>query len=136
MKYKLSVICILSCLFLSFAYAQQEEILLAPKEHRRPEGYDPAPYRYPYSLFDMKEKFSDALMLHAAGEYQRITGVIERGTYKAEGESLDRHQTPEWFEDMKFGMFFDWNLWSLAGYATELENEPVYPDWYEYRMVP
>lgn len=136
MKYKLSVICILSCLFLPFAYAQQEEIPLAPKEHRRPEEYDPAPYRYPYSLFDMKEKFSDALMLHAAGEYQRIIGVIERGRYKAEGESLDRHQTPEWFEDMKFGMFFDWNLWSLAGYATELENEPVYPDWYEYRMVP
>lgn len=136
MKYRLSVICFLSCLFPSFVCAQQDEIPLAPKEYRRPEGYDPVPYRYPYSLFDMKEKFSDTLMLHAAEEYRRITGVIERGTYKAEGESLDQHQTPEWFEDMKFGMFLDWNLWSLAGYATELENEPVYPDWYEYRMVP
>ena len=136
MKYRLSVIFFLSCLFSSFVCAQQDEIPLAPREYRRPEGYDPVPYRYPYSLFDMKEKFSDTLMLHAAEEYRRITGVIERGAYKAEGESLDQHQTPEWFEDMKFGMFLDWNLWSLAGYATELENEPVYPDWYEYRMVP
>lgn len=136
MKHKLIVTCILSCLLLPFGYAQQEEIPLAPKEYRRPDGYDPAPHRYPYSLFDMKEKFSDDLMLHAAREYLRITGVIEQGKYQAKGESLDQHQTPEWFADMKFGMFVDWNLWSLAGYATKMENEPVYPDWYEYRMVP
>ncbi|MDR1455543.1 MAG: alpha-L-fucosidase [Tannerella sp.] len=114
---------------------QEEEAPLAPKEYRRPEGYDPVPYRYPYSLSDMKEKFSEPTMALADREYQRMMEVIEKGTWKATGESIDRHPVPEWFRDLKFGMLYDWGLWSLGAYATRMEHEAMYPDWYEYRMV-
>jgi alpha-L-fucosidase len=132
------------CLFLfasAFAgHAQSgqphgDEVPLAPKEYRRPDGYDPVPHRYPYKLQDMKEKYSEQLLQHAAGEYRRIAGVLEKGPYKPTGESLDSHPAPEWFQDVKFGMFIDWGLWSVGGYATRMENEAMYPDWYEYRMV-
>ena len=112
-----------------------DEVPLAPKEYRRPDGYDPVPHRYPYKLQDMKEKYSEQLLQHAAKEYRRITNVLENGTYKPTGESLDTHPVPEWFQDAKFGMFIDWGLWSIGGYATKMEHEAMYPDWYEYRMV-
>jgi alpha-L-fucosidase len=125
--------------FLTFT---DEEIPLAPEEYRRPSGidpgddYNPALFRYPYSLKDMREKFSDKMMQDAAKEYQRMTDVIDKGQWKADWESLEKHQSPEWYSDIKFGMFIDWGLWSVAGYTLLLEkNKAVYPDWYEYQMI-
>jgi alpha-L-fucosidase len=115
--------------------APEEDVPLAPEEYRRPEGYDPVPHRYRYSLSDMKEQFSEQTMAHADREYQRIMDVIEKGKWKPSGESIDRHPAPEWFSDLKFGMLYDWGLWSLGAYATRMEHEAMYPDWYEYRMV-
>jgi alpha-L-fucosidase len=112
-----------------------EEIPLAPQEYRRPEGYDPKPHRYKYSLNDMKEKFSEQTMELAHKEYGRMMDVIDKGKWKPTGESIDEHKSPEWFKDIKFGMFIDWGLWSLGAYATKMEYEAMYPDWYEYRMV-
>jgi alpha-L-fucosidase len=130
--------------FLGFVYAVfgqtnnmivEDEVPLAPKEYRRPKGYDPVPHRYKYSLNEMKAQFSEQTMELAAKEYARMTDVIEKGKWKSTGESIDQHETPEWFKDLKFGMFIDWGLWSIGGYATKMENEAMYPDWYEYRMV-
>jgi alpha-L-fucosidase len=115
--------------------AQDDGIPLAPAEYRRPAGYDPVPYRYKYSLRDMQEKFSESTMKLANEEYRRAMDVIEKGQWKPETESLARHQPPEWFQDMKFGMFIDWGLWSVGGYAIKMGDSEVYPDWYEYQML-
>ncbi|MDR0559157.1 MAG: alpha-L-fucosidase [Prevotellaceae bacterium] len=118
------------------------DIPLAPKDYRRPSGidpgddYDPALFRYPYTLKDMQEKFSDDMMQRAAKEYRRMTDVNSNGTWKPDWLSLMKHQTPEWFSDIKFGMFIDWGLWSVAGYTLLLDpDREVYPDWYEYQMI-
>ena len=138
---------IVLCCLLNICYGQNltfkdSDIPLAPKEYRRPAGidpgddYNPALFRYPYSLKDMQEKFSADMMRNAAKEYQRMTETNNKGIWKPNWQSLAQHQTPEWFSDMKFGMFIDWGLWSVAGYTLLLgENKEVYPDWYEYQMV-
>ncbi|MDR0537976.1 MAG: alpha-L-fucosidase [Tannerellaceae bacterium] len=119
-----------------------KDIPLAPKEYRRPAGidpgddYNPAIFRYPYTLKDMQEKFSDDMIKRAGKEYQRITDVNTHGIWKPTWSSLMKHTTPEWFSDIKFGMFIDWGLWSVAGYTIPLDpNREVYPDWYEYQMI-
>jgi alpha-L-fucosidase len=118
-----------------------DEILTAPDEYRRPGGidpgdqYDPAPFRYQYSLSDMRNNFSEEMMQRASKEYARAMDVITKGPWKADWESLAKHTAPEWFDDIKFGMFIDWGLWSVAGYAPLLGDGAVYPDWYEYMMV-
>ncbi|MDR3095131.1 MAG: alpha-L-fucosidase [Bacteroidales bacterium] len=127
----------------SLSYGQQtwkdatvdDPVPLAPAEYRRPEGYDPVPFRYKYSLKEMQEKFSAQTIELAHREYARMQDVIAKGKWKATAESIDQHPTPEWFSDIKFGMLVDWGLWSIAGYATPMEREAMYPDWYEYRMV-
>lgn len=54
--------------------------------------------------------------------------------YKPTLNSLRSHATPEWFKDVKFGMFIDYGLYSVAGYAPKLDTGAMYPDWYLYNM--
>jgi alpha-L-fucosidase len=35
--------------------------------------------------------------------------------YEANWESLSQHQTPEWFKDAKFGIYFHWGVYSKIG---------------------
>lgn len=60
--------------------------------------------------------------------------VNNKGKWKPTTESLDSHQAPEWLPDAKFGVFIDWGLWSVAGWAPKKEKGAMYPDWYEFRM--
>jgi alpha-L-fucosidase len=48
--------------------------------------------------------------------------------------SIRSHTAPEWYDDAKFGMFIDYGLYSIAGYAPKREKGAMYPDWYLYRM--
>jgi alpha-L-fucosidase len=56
------------------------------------------------------------------------------GPYIPTVASIRRHECPEWFRDAKFGMFIDWGLYSVAGWAPGTDDR-MYPDWYMYRML-
>ena len=49
-------------------------------------------------------------------------------------ESLDSHPLPEWYDDAKLGMFIDWGLYSIAGWAPQVGDGARYPDWYLWKM--
>jgi len=56
---------------------------------------------------------------------QRVKQVVAQGPYKADWESLARHQpAPEWFQDAKFGIYFHWGVYSVPAYGNEW-----YPRW-------
>jgi len=74
------------------------------------------------------------MMKRSAKQYKTVTEVNNKGKWKPTPESIDSHQTPEWFKDAKFGMFIDWGLWSVAGWAPTQKNGAMYPDWYERNM--
>lgn len=113
----------------------QKDVPLAPKQFRRPENFQP--WSYKYSLQELKDNFSEEVMQSAAQRWEVINKVNEEGKYKPTTESINSHPTPEWFEDAKFGMFIDWGLWSIAGWAPQPlsgELQRTYPDWYENNM--
>ncbi len=112
--------------------AQNGSVPLAPEQYRRSEIYKPANYQY--SLNDLKDRFSEEMMKKSAEVYERVQTVNEQGKWKPVPESIDLHKAPEWFLDAKFGMFIDWGLWSIAGWAPKKEKGAMYPDWYEKRM--
>ncbi|MCX5758288.1 MAG: alpha-L-fucosidase, partial [Candidatus Hydrogenedentes bacterium] len=56
------------------------------------------------------------------------------GPYKPTWESLDAHPAPEWFDDAKLGMFVDWGLYSIGGWAPRKPEGAMYPDWYVFNM--
>lgn len=120
-------------LAVTFAYGQVQDVrtLPTPQENRKPKNYQ-AP-RYIYSLEELKNNFSEEMMQRAHKQYQKVQVTNHNGQWKPTPESIDAHQVPEWFKDAKFGMFIDWGLWSVAGWAPKKEGA-MYPDWYEFRM--
>ncbi len=117
---------------LGYGQANANNIPLAPTQNRRPENFHPV--KSQNSLESLKNNFSETLMKSAAKQYEIVKEVNNKGKWKPTTESIDRHQAPEWFKDVKFGMFIDWGLWSVAGWAPEKEKGAMYPDWYEFRL--
>jgi alpha-L-fucosidase len=129
-----SVLIGLFSLVTAFGYGQAkvDKIPLAPKENRRPESYQLQKSKF--SLAEMKSNFSEKMMGLAAIQYEKVQEINTKGKWKPTPESIDAHKAPEWFQDAKFGMFIDWGLWSIAGYAPKKEKGAMYPDWYELRL--
>ena len=48
--------------------------------------------------------------------------------YEPNWESLDAHQTPEWFEDAKFGIFIHWGVYSVPSFC----DTSTYSEWYQH----
>jgi alpha-L-fucosidase len=130
MKERIIIGLLFSLLTISgYGQAKVDKIPLAPKENRRPENFQPIKYKY--SLEELKNNFSETMMSLAARQYETVTEVNAKGKWKPTPESIDTHKAPEWFQDAKFGMFIDWGLWSVPGWAPRKEKGAMYPDWYE-----
>ncbi|WP_075589650.1 alpha-L-fucosidase [Labilibacter marinus] len=50
-----------------------------------------------------------------------------KSQYEANWESLQKHQTPEWFKDAKFGIYFHWGVYSYMG-KGEWYSRQMYED--------
>lgn len=114
------------------AFEKMPEHPLAPAEYRRPQDYVPTLYKM--NLAQISEKYSADTIKRGRKAYNELLKVNENGKWKPNGKSIDEHKCPEWFEDLKFGIFIDWGLWSIASWAPKRENGAMYPDWYELRM--
>ena len=58
--------------------------------------------------------------------------------YTANWESLDKRQTPAWFEDAKFGIFIHWGVFSVPSWATNSNADGFgsgYSEWYWQRLT-
>ena len=117
-----------------FALAQVSlgEVPLAPEAYRKPENF--TKMKYADTLGELSKKHSAKLEVMAKSAMQKMGEVNEKGKYKPSVESLSSHRAPEWFLDAKFGLFIDWGVYSVAGYAPKLDKGAMYPDWYLGRM--
>jgi alpha-L-fucosidase len=116
----------------SLPETKNDPVPLAPEQYRIPDNF--IKKNYPYSLTDLKDRYSEKMMEHSAEVYKKVQQINEQGKWKPTPESIDQHKAPEWFLDAKFGMFIDWGPWSIAGWAPAKENGAMYPDWYEFRL--
>jgi alpha-L-fucosidase len=116
----------------NFGQSRNDFIPLAPVQNRRPVNFKHETLSG-IQTAEMVE-FSKEMMLRAHKVYENVTEVNHRGKWKPTPQSIDNHKAPEWFKDAKFGMFIDWGLWSVAGWAPKREKGAMYPDWYEFRM--
>ena len=81
------------------------------------------------------------LLAHEAAQTRAWAGPpkIDVATKAAADAMLNetprqRDQRMAWWREAKFGMFIDYGLYSVAGYAPKKETGPMYPDWYLYNM--
>lgn len=57
-----------------------------------------------------------------------ITATYGMPTYNATPESVNEHESPDWFRDVKYGIFIHWGLYSIPAYGGVGENEN-YAEW-------
>jgi alpha-L-fucosidase len=84
------------------------------------------------SVFAQKKDIPQTTLTHTEPKQGSITIY---GPYLPDVNSLQTHPCPEWFRDAKFGMFIDWGLYSVAGWAPKKEKGAMYPDWFMADMV-
>ncbi|KAI3534260.1 alpha-L-fucosidase [Colletotrichum tamarilloi] len=49
--------------------------------------------------------------------------------WTADGESLSKHESPEWFDDAKYGIFIHWGPYSVTGWGNSTPYES-YAEWF------
>ncbi|UXP32043.1 alpha-L-fucosidase [Reichenbachiella agarivorans] len=54
-------------------------------------------------------------------------------TYQPDWQSLKQHQTPDWFLDAKFGIYFHWGPYSVPAYQTEWYSHWMYEEGHPVR---
>ena len=52
-------------------------------------------------------------------------------TYKPTWESLDTRPVPQWYKDVKFGIFIHWGVYSVPGWCSKGN----YAEWYQYGLT-
>lgn len=52
-------------------------------------------------------------------------------TYQPNWESLDKRPVPQWFKNVKFGIFIHWGVYSVPGYCSKGN----YAEWYQYGLA-
>ena len=57
----------------------------------------------------------------------------EKIVYAAEWDSLKKHQTPEWYLDSKFGIYFHWGPYSVPAHETEWYSIYMYQEGHPIR---
>ena len=57
-----------------------------------------------------------------------ISGSCGFGDYTADSTSLSWHWNPDWFNEVKFGIFIHWGLYSAPAYGSVAPNED-YAEW-------
>jgi alpha-L-fucosidase len=107
-------------------------LLIAQIRPERPDNFKS--WHYKYTIEDLQKKYSDSMMKKAAIDMKQMNEVNTTGRFSPYIDSLKTHLLPDWYRDAKFGIFFDWGLYSIAGYDEIGFKRAAYPDWYLKNM--
>lgn len=55
-----------------------------------------------------------------------IDNVNEKGRFKPSWESLSQYRVPRWYEDIKFGIFIHWGVYSVPAFSSEWYPRGMY----------
>ena len=55
-----------------------------------------------------------------------IDDVNEKGRFKPTWDSLSQYRVPRWYEDIKFGIFIHWGVYSVPAYSSEWYPRGMY----------
>lgn len=65
---------------------------------------------------------------------RQVEAVINAGPYADTWQSLQEHQTPQWFMKAKFGIFIHWGVYSVPSFGSEWYPRLMYmPETREYK---
>jgi alpha-L-fucosidase len=57
---------------------------------------------------------------------QDVDTVNHQGRFRADWESLQQYETPDWYRDAKFGIFIHWGVYSVPAFGSEWYPRMMY----------
>ena len=76
----------------------------------------------------------DAIWQKASSKYdgqraalvKQVDAGEQHGPFRADWESLQKYETPEWYRDAKFGIFIHWGAYSVPAFGNEWYPRSMY----------
>lgn len=102
-------------IFFSPAKAQTADPSTAPTADRNPTLLDTS-WQASSAKFDVRRT---AIL-------QQVDQVNLRGPFRADWQSLQRYDPPEWYKDAKFGIFIHWGVYSVPAFGSEWYPREMY----------
>lgn len=59
-----------------------------------------------------------------------FSGQCGIGDYEASESSLEHHWNPDWFHEIKYGIFIHWGLYSVPAFGNRPGPKQDYAEWY------
>lgn len=83
-------------------------------------GADPASFAKAWMAAEKKHDPARQALLKQVG------AAIGNGPFRADYESLNAYEVPQWFKDAKFGIFIHWGVYAVPGYGNTWYPRQMY----------
>jgi alpha-L-fucosidase len=80
----------------------------------------------PASIDQTWQKASSKYDSERATLLKKIDIVNQQGPFRADWESLQKYEVPEWYKDAKFGIFIHWGAYSVPAFGNEWYPRNMY----------
>jgi len=86
----------------------------------------PTATQEPVSIDQIWQKASSKYDSERATLLKKVDTVDQQGPFRADWESLQKYEAPEWYKDAKFGIFIHWGAYSVPAFSSEWYPRNMY----------
>lgn len=86
----------------------------------------PTATQEPASIDQIWQKASGKYDSERAALLKQVESVDRQGPFRADWESLQKYDVPEWYKDAKFGIFIHWGAYSVPAFGNEWYPRNMY----------
>jgi alpha-L-fucosidase len=86
----------------------------------------PTASQEPASIDQTWQKVSSKYDSERATLLKRVDSLDQQGPFRADWESLQKYEVPEWYKDAKFGIFIHWGAYSVPAFGNEWYPRNMY----------
>lgn len=79
----------------------------------------PTALREPANIDQEWQKASSKYDSERAALLKEVDNTSHQGPFRADWESLQKYEAPEWYKDAKFGIFIHWGAYSVPAFGSE-----------------
>src|ERR1700758_2204987 len=86
----------------------------------------PTATQEPASIDQTWQKASSKYDSERATLLKQVENADHQGPFRADWESLQKYEVPEWYKDAKFGIFIHWGVYSVPAFSNEWYPRNMY----------
>jgi alpha-L-fucosidase len=80
----------------------------------------------PATIDAIWQKASSKYDVQRAALLKQVDAGDQHGPFRADWESLEKYEAPEWYKDAKFGIFIHWGAYSVPAFGSEWYPRNMY----------